>query len=410
MGKIIETSYHDTVEKITGFNGKLLQNTFYVLNDKKPTIVTYYNINKEASSLDPGSKLAYDNIGKDTPIRFNKIEDFIIYGFDRIELNTDIDEFGIEADKITGDCFVLPNTIFPTEGDYFEVEHITDAKWLFIVTDVQQDTLQNGSNAFKLTYKLEYVDHDRLLQNVVENYKMIEKREGTNIAKVVESTKLAEAKVLDKAAVMLKKYYMDLFYNEAVQTFIYQDLTEWRIYDPYMIEFLIRNRILDNGEESYIHVDHKIAVPKTFNIDYDKCFLRAFEEKDTQKLLASNYNVVPLDIIAYGSVFHVRYEQYFQATYTRNPHGYSTLCIPEQMIYRIADGKLVTDPDTCSCDKIEHAPLSINILIKYFAGEKITAEEINSVYDLEFSDAVFMFYYIPLLILALEDAIETLLK
>ena len=165
MGKIIETSYHDTVEKITGFNGKLLQNTFYVLNDKKPTIVTYYNINKEASSLDPGSKLAYDNIGKDTPIRFNKIEDFIIYGFDRIELNTDIDEFGIEADKITGDCFVLPNTIFPTEGDYFEVEHITDAKWLFIVTDVQQDTLQNGSNAFKLTYKLEYVDHDRLLQN-----------------------------------------------------------------------------------------------------------------------------------------------------------------------------------------------------------------------------------------------------
>ena len=78
MGKILETTYHDTVEKITSFNSSLVNNSFYVLNDKKPSIVTYYNINKDKSSLDPGSKLSYNNIGKDTSIRFNKIEDFII--------------------------------------------------------------------------------------------------------------------------------------------------------------------------------------------------------------------------------------------------------------------------------------------------------------------------------------------
>ena len=73
MGKIIETSYHETVGKITGFSTDLINNSFYVLNDKKPSTVTYYNINKEASSLDPGSKLSYDNIGSDSSIRFNKI-------------------------------------------------------------------------------------------------------------------------------------------------------------------------------------------------------------------------------------------------------------------------------------------------------------------------------------------------
>ena len=37
----------------------------------------------------------------------------------------------------------------------------------------------------------------------------------------------------------LKKYFQELFYNERVQTFIFMDLTEFRMYDPYMIEFLI---------------------------------------------------------------------------------------------------------------------------------------------------------------------------
>ena len=99
MGKIIETTYHDTVGRITSFASDLLKNSFYTLNDKKPSIVTYYNINQVESTLDPGSKLAYDNIGDESPIRYNKIEDFIIYGFNRIELQLENDEFGLEAEK-----------------------------------------------------------------------------------------------------------------------------------------------------------------------------------------------------------------------------------------------------------------------------------------------------------------------
>ena len=194
MGKILETTYRDTVEKITGLNSTLINNSFYTLNDKKPTLVTYYNIDRDASTLDPGSKIAYDNIGKDSPIRFNKIKDFIIYGFSRIEMDTQNDEFGLEADRISGECFVLPNTIIPTEGDYFEVDHITDSTWLFIITDVQRDTLENGSNVYKLSYKLEYVDHDRIQECVTDNYTMIEKREGTNISKIVKSDALEIAK------------------------------------------------------------------------------------------------------------------------------------------------------------------------------------------------------------------------
>ena len=243
MGKIIETIYHDNVSNITSFGPAVLNNSFYMLNDKKPVICTYYNIDKLKSTLDPGSKLAYDNIGNQTPLRFNRVNNFLLYGIDRIELTTDIEEYGLEADKITGDAYILPNTIVPIEGDYFEIEHITDSSWLFIVTDVQTDTMKDGSNVYKIQYRLEYVDHDRLMQDVADDFELIESRDGTNIVHVVESTKLAKAKRLDQVAVMLKKYFNDLFYNNKVQTFTYMDLTEWRIYDQFMVEFLIRNNV-----------------------------------------------------------------------------------------------------------------------------------------------------------------------
>lgn len=413
MGKILETTYHDTVEKITSFYGDLLDNSFYTLNDKRPTLVTYYNINKDFSSLDPGSKLAYDNIGDNSPLKFNKIKDFIIYGINRIELQSEIDEFGLEAERIQGDAFILPCNIIPTEGDYFEIDHITDETWLFIVTDVQQDTLANGANCYKIQYRLEYVDNTRLQSQVIKHFNMIEKREGTNIISVVESEDLRTAKDLDRYAVTLKNYFIELFYNRRVQTFIYTDLTEYRIYDPYMIEFLRRNQILDNGKDSYIHVAHQLAVEKTFTMDYDKTIFRAFEEKDIMKLRTCIRSIVTKDIISYGTTFYARYESYKKAVYMDYTTGYSGTSLENELYYRIIDNNLVKPEDYIELD-IE-SPMWQNILIKYFNTKdehkiKITKEELKSLDNMEFHYSMRAFYIIPLLILALEDAIEKVLN
>ena len=406
VGKIIETTYHDTVDKITSFKDTLLNNSFYILNDKKPSIVTYYNINREASTLDPGAKIAYDNIGRDTPIRFNRITDFIIYGLNKIELQTENDEFGLEAEKISGECYVLPCTIKPTEGDYFEFKHIKDSSWLFIVTDVQQDTLNNGSNLYKLSYKLEYVDHDRILNNIVEDYKMIEQREGTNITKVVLNKKYEKAKRMDEIAVKLKTYYNELFYNAKVQTFIYMDLTEWRVYDPYMIEFLIRNKTLDNGLDSYIYVGHQLIVPNTFAIEYDDSLYRAFEKRDVERLLGSDYTIALEDIVSYGTTFAGRYEPYFKAVYTKPNLDYRIVALPEELIYQIHDGILVDD----LVDPNEPSRLWQNVLTKYFRNMDYTEEELVSVDEMRFTRSYQDFYIIPLLILCLERAIEKVLS
>ena len=400
MGKILETTYHDTVEKITSFYGDLVNNSFYSFNDKKPTIVTYYNINKTLSSLDPGSKLSYDNIGSDTSIRFNKIEDFMIYGIDRIELQTEFEEFGLEADKVSGDGVILPNTIIPTEGDYFEVNYVKDSTWLFIITDVQTDTLQNGSNAYKISYKLEYVDNTRIQDQVVATYKMIEKREGKNIVKIVRSEDLAVAKQMDQVAVTLKDYFNELYYNSEVQTYIYMDMTQWRMYDPYMIEFLIRNKILANGSESYVYIDHKLDPGKTFGIEYGHSFFRAFEKKDINLLLKSNRRYIPVNIVSFGTTFSSRFESYFKTNYIVPPTAYTATSFGDELVYAIQDHKIIED------NQENETPLWQNIFVKYFYGEDLTKEEVESTLNVDFNTSIKTFYMIPLLIFCLEYYIE----
>lgn len=404
MGKILNTTYKDSVENITGFYESLVNNPFYVLNDKKPVFVTYYNINKDYSSLDPGSKLHMDNIGSESPIRYNKIYDFVLYGFSRIELDLENDEFGLEANKIEGESYILPNTIIPTEGDYFEVTHIKDSTYLFMVKDVQKDTLDNGSNVYKISFKLEYIDNTDIHSRVVSNNRMIEKREGTNIVKIVRCEDYDIAKLMDRKAVTLKKYYNDLFYNPKVQTYIYMDLTDIRIYDPFMIEFLMRNDILDNGEDSYIHVCHQIPTVNTFSIDYDKTFFRKFELKDKDNLLNSDRESNITEIHNYGTIFAGRFESYYKTTY-KHDLGYKVSCLDEDIIYRIIENNIVNE----EMDELKDQ-LWKNIIIKYFLNEVYTEKEVESVLDFHFDYSKDAFYIIPLLIFCLEKAIENALK
>ena len=403
MGKILSTSFKDSVEDITGLYSNLVDNPFYIFNDKSPSIVTYYNINPTYTSVDPGSKLEYDYVGKDSPIRYNKIKDFILFGFPKIELQNEVGDFGLENEKIEVDVYVVPDTIIPYEGDWFEVEHITDSTWLFQVTDVQKDTLENGANAYKLHAKLERQTNDEVQEKVVENFQMIEVYSGSNIAQVVKCTDYEIANKMDRMAVKLKGYYNDIFFNTGVQTFTYEDLTSVIIYDPYMIEFLIRNEIMDNGED-YVFVNHQIPTQKTFAIDYDKTIFRFFEDKD-KTINKSRFIIGAKPIEAFGTIFFSRYEAYYAAVYYPTFKKFFSYCLDEEIIFNIVEHKLkknVKDPNG-------NEPIWQNILVKYFWDEDITEDELESINDIDFQYSKDAFYLIPFLIFCLEKDIDKVL-
>ena len=403
-GKFISTKYYDTQDSLVKMNQDLVKNPFYLYNDKKGTKVKYYNINTEKTTLDPGSKLAYTDIGDNSPIRFNVIHDLYLYQFIKMELNFDNGEFGLENNPITGESYILPNTIVPVDGDYFEVDHIKDSTWLFKVTDVQRDVLDNGSNVYKIGWTLDRTTNRDILKNVVEEYKYYDSVEGSNLKSVVKLERYNIAEKLDQLSSNLANYFKDLFYNTNVQTFIYKWYNEYNMYDPFAIEFIIRNRILSTSDE-YIHVQHQCPVPNTFSIDYNRSFFRAIEERSIKKLAQSQIES-QADYIDYkAGIFQTRFERYWCLNYKviiapnspYNPKG----------VIPLLDKEFV---DKIIRNEQEDLPCYKKIIVKFFNNEDLYKEDLENIECIDLEPSKNMFYLMLILIYCVDFYTKTLLS
>lgn len=407
-GKFINTTYKETLDGVTSFAKDLLDNPLYKFNDKKATRVKYWNTNKELSTLDPGSKLEMIEVGEESPVRFNLIEDLIIYGLSKIEVNLENGDFGLEAEPITGECYIMPGDIEPIPGDFFQVEYITDGPWLFIVTAADRDTLSTGSNVWKIQYRLERHELESITKNVVDYYIMIDKQEGTNTKSCVLKRDYLEAVDLDNLCATLKGYFIDLFFSDPVQTFIYKYLNESNMYDPFLIEFIIRNKLLENNSSDYVHIMHQTPMPNTFAIDYDRSFYRAFELCDKNKLKNSVCVSQANLVTSKSSIFSLRYENYFELDYhpiTRIPSGPTNMrdyieIFPEDLIDHIINNIEVVELDR----------LYQNTFVKYFNGININNDDLEYILNIDYNSAKVIFYMLPLIIFVLESYIKRLLS
>lgn len=172
-GKFSDTSYKNTIDNLVSATKDKLNNPFYVFSDQKPTKVTYYSQNIEQSTLDQASGLYQAHVGKGSPFKFNKIKDFFLYGIEKISTDYDVGDNGIEANEITGDAIILPNTVAPRDGDFFSISYVKESL-LFKVNGVTTDTLDTGANFYKIEYKLELVDAIESIEAQV--YKILDRK------------------------------------------------------------------------------------------------------------------------------------------------------------------------------------------------------------------------------------------
>lgn len=411
MGKFINTTYQNAVDSITNMNKDLISNPFYLFNNNKPTKVTYYNICLDKSTLDPGSELAYTNIGDKSPLRFNVVHDMYIYQFPRIEVNLENGDFGQESSPIEGESYILPNTIKPMEGDYFEVEHIKDRKWLFRINSVDLDTLDNDNNVWKISWSLDRGDNREILKNVVNDFEYVISPEGTNTKAVVELSDYQFALELDNFTSSLREYFKDLFYDEHVQTFTYKWYNESIMVDPFSIEFIQRNDLLSDSENQYWYVKQQVVLPKTFAIDYNRSIFMAFEKHDKDCIMNYQYQSQADYIDDAISIFATRYEPYFALNYKTYYFDTNTPTTPkgiipvlsEDLILHIATGELYTKED-------DEKKLYLNTIIKWFKNDKITKEDICHIKCIDLNTTEEIYYHLLFLIFVLDQYTKQLLN
>jgi hypothetical protein len=120
---------------------------------KDRTLVTYYNIDERNTTVSIGMNAAYQILGPDSPLRYNKIEQFPLLGFSPLSPeNGNAGSTTVRDYKLNGEAFIIPGTVLPRENDFFVVQHLRMTH-LFRVTEVTQDGL-NTDGSYRITYSL----------------------------------------------------------------------------------------------------------------------------------------------------------------------------------------------------------------------------------------------------------------
>lgn len=407
MGKFTNSSYVDELDSLqTGFKENILDNPFYKYNAVPESIVTYYNLDKENSTLDEAANNIEVYIDRvDSPIKYRKIENFIIYGLEKVILNLDVGEFGLENSDISGEGMIITGTIIPYSGDLFTINH-TNTELLFKVITSQPDTLPNGANCYKIEYKLFKLDKVHLEDNLTGEYTFLHNNVGTELNPVIEKDKYKELYELDRVSNILVEYYKDMFYDDRVNSFIFKN-NKLRFYDSILTQFLIDTDILNNTSDKYLYLSQQIKTERDFNIKYNRSFYNA--------LMRKNKDIVNrVDSFCYGElieskigIFYTRPEEYFAMKYERIDMNPTFLhCLTYDIFDRVFLNNVIENVKYGdNKTKFLH-----NIIIKYFNDENISKDDLKNLEYLDFvEDDIDLFYYIPCVIYIMEQEIRSIL-
>lgn len=399
MGKFINKQYTDVVDSLTSSTNDKIKNANYLFNNKNPVVCgEWLNINKDATTIDEGSGIAYSEVGKSSPIRYNAIRDAVFYAQGiQISLDMEYDEDGVSLQSNAISGIILPNTWIPYQGDFFWLKQ-AGKDYLYRVTSIGYDTIENGNNVYSFEASISQTDaYDTIEKQIVKRYNMVMSNVGTSFNAIIEEDVYNSIVTLDDLLITLKNNYIAMFYNDAVQTFTYET-AQGKLYDPYMIEFLIRNNILD-GSDEYIYVHHEIEVPRTFAIDYNSTLFRALETKNPNKFSVSICTATGID--NQYSLFSTVYDTYYMISYNEEVGIIKFFPINSELISNVKSGEEFD---------IYNDKSYMNSIIRYMNNKENT-EDLASVFEnLDFKPTPDMFYAIPMIIHALESNIKTMMS
>ncbi len=232
-------------KNIFNYTGRM-ESQFTRFLTTQPTFVTYYKINSNETTTDLGLYNVETLIGNRSPVKYNKIIDFPVYGLDDIRLDIDDGDEGLNT-NYTADVIILPNTIVPSPNDMFFITYL-DKSFVFIVTSMEYDTIKSN-NFYKVGIALKDISdviQDQLDEQVVDTYDCVFRNIGTEDKCILRSDDHEKCKELSLIKERLQENFMLHYYSDFFNTIVVRGNDENYIYDKYLVKFIIENKLLFN--------------------------------------------------------------------------------------------------------------------------------------------------------------------
>jgi len=275
---------------------KRLESQYTIFTDKTPTFVTYYHINNANSIADLGFQNIEKILGKDSPIRYQQIKDFPIYGIDNIKIDLNDEEEGLNG-SYEGEGIILPNTIKPLPNDLFRISYL-DRSYIFMITAIDYDTIKSN-NYYKINFYLRTDSEDTyelVQEQILEKYNCVFKNIGTDDKCLIKEEEHALLVKMNEAYRQLVEKYNTLFYSNKFNSFIFGD-GNYIIYDKYLTNFISTNSLFNEKEQYRTLMLSNEDWNIRFIPEYDICFYSIVERRDIDALkhIRINKNSISYD-------------------------------------------------------------------------------------------------------------------
>lgn len=250
-------------------------------------LVTYYAQDENASTTDRGFQDIEDLFGNRSPLRFNEIKNFPLYGFGQANPEN-TDEQQVEDINVEGDCVVLPSTIVPKQYDCFIVNHIKMVQ-LFQITNVAYDSMK-VDGYYKIHYRLYSTSKETIqgIQNrlVTATYHTDLNAIGSNVNPIIrEDDFILRGKIQQMIGQMIDAY-KSLFYNERHNCFLYRDYDlGMDVFDICGNEFMAKHGLMNYANSSKVVVLNNKINDQQFPIRYRNSVYNWIEIGAPQRLL-----------------------------------------------------------------------------------------------------------------------------
>jgi len=264
-----------------------------ILANQTPTYTNYYHINIDETTIDSGYKDVVSIIGNQSPISYNKIKKFPIYGIDPIVLQLSNDDQGLDT-TYEGEGVVLATTVKPLQNDFFMIPVLND-DYIFRVTGIDYDTVISDS-FYKIRFNLEYIDSTKVVEldkQVVRNFTYKQENYGTENNSIIEDAVYESISELESLYDDIASTYTSMFYSERHNSFLGPIGSNMYVYDVLQSEFINKHNLFSKKNELHPIILTIQYTDSMRRIKYERSIYRLIERRRPDLTYAYPYTYYP---------------------------------------------------------------------------------------------------------------------
>ncbi len=276
MAKSISVEKSAYIQNQQQYLADLKVGQFAKFLNKNPIYVTYYPVINALSMTDSGTGAIQEEIGPNSPVRYNKVKELPAFNFPEMRPDVISDEGGYDIEMDLSDIAFIGGTIRPKPGDYMKVMLANSKPLLFRCKGYRHNTIQSN-DYYEADFDLQDIDQEyiRLIENQVEKvYTCHFDNIGTNQKVMLSEEEEASINEVEALVDTLTEFYEQSFYNADADGFVLyngnQFGTQWYC-DNYLTRFINESQIFANDRS-----DTTLVLPylELLPINFDYLYAR----------------------------------------------------------------------------------------------------------------------------------------